>query len=123
MCSAAHEVNAIEILEAVSRAKVQHLPECMCEIERRTAIDSVAILPVGRRYDLLEADTAFDAVQAELLKLLQDSCSELRSLLLPVDVLVAMRYRCKHVERALSLGCECWIGDAGVLHIDRGIVG
>ena len=49
MRAAADEINAIQILEAVVRAEVQHLVEAVREVERRALMNLVFVIPIGRR--------------------------------------------------------------------------
>ncbi len=51
MRAAADKINAIDILEAVVRTKMQHLIEAVREIECRALVNFVFLIPIGRRDD------------------------------------------------------------------------
>ena len=48
MRAAADEINAIDILEAIVRAQVQHLVEAVREIEGRALVNLVFLIPIVR---------------------------------------------------------------------------
>ena len=65
MRAAADEIHAVEFLEAVLRAQMQHLREAVREVEGRAAIDVQLAFPIRRRHDALEADALLDVRDAE----------------------------------------------------------
>ena len=46
MRAAAHKVHAIEIFEAVARPQVQHLVQAVRQVEGRSAVDLILLIPV-----------------------------------------------------------------------------
>src|SRR5690606_17192002 len=118
---AADEVDAIEILEAVPRSEVEHLSECVRQVECRTLVDCVARLPVLRRDNLLESDPAIEVGYAQARQLVEKEGPERGLLAFPVDVRGPVGYRCKDVKSTHPPRGQCRVGDRGILNIERRI--
>src|SRR5262245_27126348 len=102
MRAAPHQIHALQILEMILWPKVQHLPEIVRQIERRATVDLITVVPVGRRYHLLEANAFLDVIEADLAQLLQGQSAKASRLALPVDNRMLVRDGQQDVERAAS---------------------
>ena len=120
MGAAADQVDLLEILEPVARPVVQHLPHVVGEVEGGAAVDLQVVLPVGRRDDLLEANAPLEIVDPQCREPAQDQRAIAGRLALPVDAASQIANRHQDVERAVTGGRLLGIGDAGVLHVERG---
>src|SRR5262245_1172831 len=118
MRAAADQIDAIEILKAIPRPKMQQLSQVVCQAKGRPTIDLVAMLPVVRRHDPLVTDAPLHVPDADLLQLPQHPASESRFLLLPVDVGMLMGDGSQYVERAAAGRGQRRVSDAGVVRIE-----
>jgi hypothetical protein len=86
--TAANQVNGVEVLETIARPQVQHLAQVVGQIERRTAINAVAIFPIGRGRHVFEANPTFDIVDADFAQLPQGQVAITGMSLGPIDIAV-----------------------------------
>ena len=121
MGAAAHQVDAVEILEAVVRPEVQHLPHAVGQVEGGAAIDLHVALPVGRRHRLLVADPAFQVGEADQGQAVEHQAAITGGLPRPVDGLALVGDRDQDVERRVPVRRQAVVGDRGVLDIERGV--
>jgi hypothetical protein len=70
MRTAAYQIGAVEFIEAVGWAAVEHLAQARGKVERGAAIDLVLVLPISRGADALLTNAPFQIFQAELFELL-----------------------------------------------------
>ena len=120
MRAAADEIDAVEILEAVARAEVQHLVERVRQVERRAAMDRhVVSQSVGRQH-LLEHGCAARCRAARSLQPLERDARGSAPAPPPSRCRphsVADRHQ--HVQRRMARRRRGRVGDAGVLHVER----
>ncbi len=69
MSTASHQIDPIHVLEPVSRTKTDHLTDVVSQIERRSPIDLVLVLPIGWSEHALDANPSLDIDNSNLLEL------------------------------------------------------
>ena len=119
MRASADEIYAIEILEAITRPQVQYLIEAVRQVKGRTAVNLIALIPVGGRENSLQTNASLDIGKSRLLNLLEHQGAKAVALARPIDIRMLVCHRRKHVQRAHPAWGECRVGQAGVLNIER----
>ena len=66
MRAAADKVNVLEIFKAIVGTEVEHLPEIVGQIEGRSVVDVVVVLPICRRHHQLRPNAFFRIVDTDL---------------------------------------------------------
>jgi len=122
MCSAANQVDLIEIFEAIVWPEIQHLAQIMRQIECCAVVNMVLMLPIRRSDHQFRADAFFGILDTNLLKLVEDLLSKRRRLAVPIDVGMHVRNRRQHVHSAVAGGCERGVGHTGILHVHRRVI-
>src|SRR6185437_13663258 len=118
--TATHEIDAFEILEAILRAHVKHLPKRMRKIEGGAVVDRHVVAPPGWRQYLLEDDAALDVLDADRLQPIECHAPKRALARRPVDVLaLEIADGDQHVESRAPGRRERVVGDAGVLRVER----
>ena len=84
---------------------MKHLGQVVRQVERRSQMDLMLLIPVGRSDLVFEDDSRLDVVQPDLRKLPQsESRGTCGASMVPIDVGVLMRHGHKDVKRALVFG-------------------
>ena len=118
MRAATNEINALQVLEPISRSEMQHLAQIVREVERRPAIDLMLPLPIGRSEHSLEANPSLDVVDAHLTKLPDDQVAKPSPLTRPVHVRMLMRYGHQNIKRTHAPRRQGGIGYTSVLNVE-----
>ena len=118
MRAAANEIYALQILEAVVRAEVQHLVEAVREIEGGAAVDGKLVAPIVGGQNALRADAAAQVLEAQLLQPFQNRVAERLLFRGPID-LSAMADGDENIKRRSAVAREKGVGSPRVSDIDR----
>src|SRR5690606_5799709 len=119
MRTTADEINALQILEAITWSQAQHLVERVRQAERRPLMQIESLRPVLRREDDLRANAATQVGHAEPLEPLERSIAKWSTLALPIDFAVHVRYRHQHIKAAHARRRQRRIERARIVHVER----
>ena len=120
--SAAHEIHALDVFEAVVRAEVEHLGEAVGHGEGGAFVEIELGAPAGGGEDALGADARFQIRYADLLDLFKGEGAEAILFFVPIDGVDLVGDGEQDVEGGVAVGGEGWVGDRGVLDVERGIL-
>jgi hypothetical protein len=98
---------------------MEHLGEVVRQVERGSAMNLVARVPIQRCDDVLESDSLLDVGDADLGEASQDQRTVTVALASPIDLRVLVCHRHQDVEGAHAGRGERAVGDTGVLDIER----
>ena len=85
---------------------MEHLAQVVCEIERRTTVDAVVILPIVRSDLMFDANAVANVAQANRGQPIKCQFAKRSGFFLPIDVWVLMRDWDQDVDRTVTAGSQ-----------------